>query len=91
VPSVLSADAEALTYVRLGRWRMREQRWAAAEFEYIELRPIRWNLNRRKTEAFLYFRRRRGRRLRFLLSSPDPDLPGQIARQFAAMLGRPLR
>jgi hypothetical protein len=90
VPRVLTAGLEGLTLSHLGFWRMREKNWPASEFTAVEFRPIKRNLNWTRTVANLYIRRQKGRRLHFRLSSPDPQLPGQIAQRVAHTLGYPL-
>jgi hypothetical protein len=69
---------------------MRERWWPVSEIAAIELRPVKGNLNWTRTVADLYIRRQNGRRLRFRLSSPNAQLPGQIATGLAAALQRPL-
>lgn len=87
VPHVLSADAAGLSSSRLGFWRIRQRHWPANELTSIEFRPLKINLNPMRTVAILRIRRRHGRRLRFLLSSPDPHLPRRIAEKLASTLG----
>jgi hypothetical protein len=83
---VLTASREGLILSRLGIWRMRERRWPASEITAIELRPIRGNLNWRRTVADLYIRRQKGRPLHFRLSSADASLPARIAEQVRGIL-----
>jgi hypothetical protein len=91
VPRVLTATGEGLVLSRLRWWRLRERKWLLNEITGIQLRPIKINLNPRRTAADLYIKRREGlRRLHFRLSSPDPHLPSQIAERVAAVLGFPL-
>jgi hypothetical protein len=91
VPRVLTASGDGLTKSWLGWWRMRERTWPVADIGHVELRPIRWNLNWRRTVADLYVYRRKKGRLFFRLSSADPQLPNQIAKELAKVLDRPLR
>lgn len=90
VPRVLTAGADVLTESRLGWWRMRERRWPASEIKAIQLRPVWGNLSRKLTVAKLYIHPRQGRRLLFVLSSADPQLPSRIAERLASVLGCPL-
>jgi hypothetical protein len=90
VPRVLTATGEGLVLSRLRWWRLRERKWLSNEITGIRLRPININLHPRHTAADLYINRRKGRRLHFRLSSPDPHLPRQIADRVAAVLGFPL-
>jgi hypothetical protein len=85
VPRVLTANADGITYSRLRWWRIRERRLPSSEISSIELKVLKWNLNRKRTVADLYIRR-----LHFRLSSSDPRLPKLIAQRLAAALGRPL-
>ena len=90
VPRVLTASNEGLVLSRLGWRRMRERTWPVGEISAIEFRPVKGNLNWKRTIADLYIHRRNGWRLRFRLSSSDPQLPDRIARQLALALGCPL-
>jgi hypothetical protein len=90
VPRTLTANNQGLAVSRLTEWRMRERWWPVSEIAAIELRPVKGNLNWTRTVADLYIRRQNGRRLRFRLSSPNAQLPGQIATGLAAALQRPL-
>jgi hypothetical protein len=90
VPRVLTSSRDGLASSRLGSFRMIEEWWPANEISEIRLKPIRVNLNWTRTVADLYVRLNHGRRLRFRLSSPDPHLPQQIAKQVASALGRAL-
>jgi hypothetical protein len=87
VPRVLSASERGLVLSRLGLWRMRERNWPPSQIKAVELRPLKGNLNWKRTVADLYIHRQRGRRLRFRLSSPNRQLPEQVARQLALTLG----
>ncbi len=87
VPRVVGIDEEWVTSSRLGLWRVREKRWPKDDFISVEFRPVRWNLNWKRTVAQLCIRRRAGWPLRFRLSSPDPELPGRIARRLACAIG----
>ena len=90
VPRVLTANERGLKMSRLGMFRMHERRWGRDEIKSIEFRPVRGNLNWRRTTADLYVHRREGWRLRFRLSSRDRELPSRIARLIANKLGLPL-
>jgi hypothetical protein len=90
VPRILTASKDALILTRLGFWKMRERSWAAVEITSIELKPIKGNLNRKRTLASLRVNRLNGRRLYFRLSSRDALLPGRIAEKLALTLGCPL-
>jgi hypothetical protein len=86
VPRVLTASGEGLVLTRLGWFHMRERTWSVAEIARVELRPIKYNLNWTRTVAEMYIIRRKGRRLHYQLSSPDPLLPSKIAKQLANAL-----
>jgi hypothetical protein len=90
VPRVLTVTGDGLVLSRLRWWRLRERKWLSSEIASIQLRPINVNLNPWRTVADLHINRRKGRRLHFRLSSPDPHLPRQIAERVAAVLGFPL-
>ena len=91
VPRVLTARSDSLVLSRLGWWRMRERTWPVSEISAIQFRPVKGNLNWKRTIADLYIRRRNARRLWFRLSSSDPQLPARIAEQLAFRLGCPMR
>jgi hypothetical protein len=90
VPRVLTAGGQGLTISRLGWWHMRERKWPVSEITAIKIRPVRGNLNWKRTVADLSVVLRTGRRLRFRLSSADALLPNQISERVAVALGRPL-
>jgi len=90
VPLILTASNEGLVSSRLGLWRMRERRWPADQIVAVELRPAWGNLSWKRTVAYLYFRRSKGRPLFFILSSSDSQLPSRIAQRLAFVLGCPL-
>jgi len=79
VPRALTITTYDMTLSRLAWGRMRERTWLANEIQAIEFRQVRWNLNRKQTAAVLYVRRHKGRPLRFLFSSSDPEFPSHIA------------
>lgn len=87
VPRILTVNRENLVLSWLGFWRTRERRWPASEITAVELRPIRGNLNWRRTVADLYIRRQKGRAIHFRLSSADAALPARIAEQVRGVLG----
>jgi hypothetical protein len=90
VPRILTANNEGLSLSWLGWWRMRERKWPASEITAVELRPLRTNLNWTRTAADLYIHRRKGRRLRYRLSSSDSQLPSRIAERLLFVLDCPL-
>ena len=90
VPRVLTATSEGRVLSRLGWFRMRKRTWPAAEIASVELRPLKYNLPWTGKASLLYINRRKGWRLHYRLSSPDPLLPNEIARQLAHALGCPL-
>jgi hypothetical protein len=69
---------------------MRERIWAATEIASIELRPLKYNLPWTGNASLLLIKRRKGRRPHYRLSSRDPLLPNEIAKQLADALGCPL-
>jgi len=91
IPRVLTANEHGLILSRLGWWHMQERRWPASEIATIELRPVRGNLNCKRTVSHLFIRLRNGRRLRFRLSTSVSLLPGRIAERLALALGCPLK
>jgi hypothetical protein len=90
VPRVLTVNNGGLVLSHLGWWRMRERTWPANEFTIIELRMVKGNLNRKRTVADIIIHRSKERRLRYRLSSSDPQLPRRIAERLALVLGCPL-
>ena len=89
VPRVLTASQKGLILSRLGWWRMRERMFPTSEIKAIELRPVKGNLNWKRTVTNLYIHRHKGWRLRFRLSSSDSQLPRRIAQQLTSKLGCP--
>jgi hypothetical protein len=87
VPRVFEANRDGLVLSWLGWWRMRERRWPAAEVAAVEFRSVKGNLNWTRTVADLTLVFRNGRRRRFRLSSPDSELPGQVAKELASAIG----
>jgi len=90
IPRMLIATPEGLVLTWLGWFRMRERAWPATEIASVELRPLKYNLPWTGKAALLLINRHKGRRLRYRLSSPDPLLPNEIAKQLASTLGCPL-
>jgi hypothetical protein len=90
VPRVLTANHAGLALTWLGWCRMREKRWPAEEIAGIELWPVKGNLNWRRTVASLVVSLKNDRRRRFRLTSADPQLPNQIAKELSLALGCPL-
>jgi hypothetical protein len=89
-PRVLIADDRGLIVQRPGWWNMRERKYPATEISGIELRPMWGNLTPKRTVSKMYIHRRNARRVRFVLSSWDSQLPSQIATRLAAAFKCPL-
>jgi hypothetical protein len=89
VPRILVASADVLTLTRLRWWRIRQRRLPTDEIRGVELRKVK-SLIGKRIVADLFILRPRGWRLRFRLSSLDPQLPRQIAEAIAQKLNRPL-
>jgi hypothetical protein len=91
VPRVLIADRQCLTLSHLGLRRMRQRTWTSSEITALQYQPVKYDLNRWRTEGRLSIVYRGGRRRKMLrLVSKDPSLPRHIAERVAAVLQRSL-
>jgi len=90
-PRILTATNRTLTDSSLAFWSIRHRTWPTNQIKQIRFRPIKRNLNPKSTAADLYIDlQNKHWPKRFRLSSPNPELPSQIARQLASTLGCPL-
>ncbi len=90
-PRELIVNREGITDRKPGWLQMCERRVGAGDIKEIRLKVYRFHFSRKKTVADLVIYRVKGWPIRCRLSTADGELPGEIGRRMAMMVGCSLK